>query len=109
MGLYTAIDTIRSRIANKEERQRVKDAKLLLKYRSIINDRLRSMNTKAQHIFFANGKLSVLEQIVEELKAEGYDARTHYSFMTYPEGIEVYIKVPEIPTQSQEESRGGKE
>ena len=94
MPFTTTIATIRSRIADQDERQRNKDGKKLAKYRTIINDRLRSMSTTEEHVFFPNGKVHLLDQLAEELIADGFDARLHQQYLSYPEGVHLLIRIP---------------
>lgn len=94
MPFQTTIDAIRVRILAKVERQRVKDEKTMVKYRSIINDKLRSMQTVQEHVFFRNGNVVLLERIVDELIEDGFDARVHRQYISYPEGVYLFIQVP---------------
>ena len=94
MTFTTTIATIRSRIADQDERQRIKDEKKLAKYRAIINERLRSMSTIEEHVFFSGGKAHLLERLADELITDGFDARIHQQYFSYPEGVHLFIRIP---------------
>ena len=96
MPFKTTIAVIRAKIQARDDRQVVKDEKTLSKYRSIINDKLRTMKRTEEHVFFRNGNVQLLEHIVDELIEDGFKARVYRQYVTYPEGVHLLIEVPTI-------------
>lgn len=94
MPFTTTIESIRAKILAKDERQRIKDEKTILKYRAIINDRLRSMSTTEECVFFRNGKVYLLERIADELIEAGFRAIVYNQHLSYPEGVRLFIRIP---------------
>ena len=94
MPFTTTIESIRLKIREKDERQQIKDEKKMVKYRGIINERLRCMTTMQENVFFPNGTVHLIQCIADELINDGFEAYIYHNQYSYPKGIRLLIQIP---------------